>query len=77
MNALLHKAARLAPQSLPVLIAGRDGCGQGVLARALHAASGRLHRHQLRRHPEALLESELFGYLPGSWTGGASKGDGG
>ena len=77
MNALLHKAARLAPQSLPVLVQGETGAGKEFLARALHAASGREGAFiaiNCAAIPEALLESELFGYLPGSWTGGASKG---
>jgi len=74
---VLHKAARLAPQSLPILIQGETGCGKEYLARALHAASGRSGAFMAincAAIPEALLESELFGYLPGTWTGGASKG---
>ncbi|WP_225781998.1 sigma-54-dependent Fis family transcriptional regulator [Xenophilus sp. Marseille-Q4582] len=77
MDALLHKAARLAPQTLPVLVQGETGVGKEFLARALHASSGRSGAFvaiNCAAIPEALLESELFGYLPGSWTGGASKG---
>ncbi len=77
MDALLHKAARLAPQNLPVLVQGETGAGKEFLARALHAASGRTGAFvaiNCAAIPEALLESELFGYLPGSWTGGAAKG---
>ena len=77
MDALLHKAARLAPQKLPVLVQGETGAGKEYLARALHQASGRAGAFvaiNCAAIPEALLESELFGYLPGSWTGGAAKG---
>ncbi len=77
LDALLHKAARLAPQSLPVLVQGETGVGKEYMARALHAASGRRGAFvaiNCAAIPEALLESELFGYLPGSWTGGAAKG---
>ena len=77
MDALLHKAARLAPQNLPILVQGETGAGKEFLARAIHGASGRSGAFvaiNCAAIPESLLESELFGYLPGSWTGGASKG---
>jgi transcriptional regulator of acetoin/glycerol metabolism len=77
MGQVLHKAARLAPQDLPVLLQGETGSGKEYLARALHAASGRSGAFvaiNCAAIPEALLESELFGYLPGTWTGGAHKG---
>ncbi|MFG5776590.1 sigma-54-dependent Fis family transcriptional regulator [Comamonas sp. J-3] len=74
---VLQKAAKLAPQNLPILVQGETGSGKEFLARALHAASGRSGAFiaiNCAAIPEALLESELFGYLPGTWTGGASKG---
>ena len=77
LDALLRKAARLATQDLPLLLQGETGTGKEYLARALHAVSGRAGAFvaiNCAAIPEALLESELFGYLPGSWTGGASKG---
>lgn len=77
MQALLHKAAKLARQNLPILIQGETGAGKEYLARALHECSGRPGAFvaiNCAAIPEALLESELFGYLPGTWTGGASKG---
>src|SRR5450830_1416477 len=77
LQALLRKAARLAPQELPILVQGETGAGKEYLARALHACSGRSGAFvaiNCAAIPEALLESELFGYLPGTWTGGASKG---
>ncbi len=77
LQALLRKAARLAPQTLPILVQGETGAGKEYLARALHAASGRSGAFiaiNCAAIPEALLESELFGYLPGTWTGAAAKG---
>ncbi|THJ33653.1 sigma-54-dependent Fis family transcriptional regulator [Lampropedia aestuarii] len=77
MHTLLHKAAKLAHHNLPVLIQGETGAGKEYLARALHDCSGRSGAFvaiNCAAIPEALLESELFGYLPGTWTGGASKG---
>ena len=77
LDALLHKAARLAPQRLPVMIQGETGAGKEYLARALHTASGRpgpFVAINCAAIPETLLESELFGYLPGTYTGGASRG---
>nr|WP_180317458.1 sigma-54-dependent Fis family transcriptional regulator [Delftia acidovorans] len=77
LQTLLRKAARLAPQTLPILVQGETGAGKEYLARALHASSGRSGAFvaiNCAAIPEALLESELFGYLPGTWTGGASKG---
>ena len=77
LQTLLRKAARLAPQALPILVQGETGAGKEYLARALHACSGRSGAFiaiNCAAIPEALLESELFGYLPGTWTGGASKG---
>lgn len=77
LQTVLRKAARLAPQTLPILVQGETGTGKEYLARALHASSGRRGAFiaiNCAAIPEALLESELFGYLPGTWTGGASKG---
>jgi len=77
LQALLRKAARLAPQTLPILVQGETGAGKEYLARALHAASGRSGAFiaiNCAAIPEALLESELFGYLPGTWTGANAKG---
>ncbi|WFF42085.1 sigma-54-dependent Fis family transcriptional regulator [Salinicola endophyticus] len=78
MQRLLDLARRLCRQPLNVLIRGETGTGKEVLARALHAsgdrAEGAFVAVNCAAIPEALIESELFGYLPGAFTGGNPKG---
>lgn len=77
LQKLLLKAARLAPQALPMLVQGETGTGKEYLARALHAASGRRGAFvaiNCAAIPESLIESELFGYQGGAFTGGRREG---
>lgn len=64
---------RLAPSSMTVLIRGESGTGKELAARALHAMSSRAGRRMVTVNcpalPEQILESELFGYSRGAFTG--------
>ncbi len=73
MRALLEKVALLAKSDVPVLIEGESGTGKELVARALHDAGERRHRPFLAINSgglaDGLLESELFGYHRGAFTG--------
>jgi len=78
MMALARKAARVAHSTLPILIQGPTGSGKECFARALHAASTRKPHAFVAVNcaalPETLIESELFGYGPGAFTGARKEG---
>ncbi|TDN63692.1 sigma-54-dependent Fis family transcriptional regulator [Paraburkholderia sp. BL10I2N1] len=71
-------ALRIAGKRLPVLILGETGVGKEVFARAIHDAGVRRARPFIAVNcgaiPEPLIESELFGYAPGAFTGARSRG---
>lgn len=79
MENILKLAARVANVSSPVLIQGESGVGKDMLARFIHD-SGAYAAHKpfvqinCGAIPETLLESELFGYEAGAFTGAARKG---
>ena len=66
-------AGRVADSDIPVLILGESGVGKGVLAQYIHNASARRHRPLVKVNcaalPRDLMESELFGYDRGAFTG--------
>ena len=78
MQAVARKAGRVAQSTLPVLIQGPTGTGKECFARALHLASARKSHAFVAVNcaalPETLIESELFGYGPGAFTGARKEG---
>ncbi len=77
MDSLRRKVMKLAPARLPVLLQGQTGTGKEHLARIIHevsGVSGRFVAVNCAAIPEQLIESELFGYAPGAFTGALAKG---
>jgi len=81
MQELKETARRVARGPSTVLIHGESGTGKELLAHAIHAASPRRHGPFVRVNcaavPENLLESELFGYDQGAFTGARKGGQAG
>jgi DNA-binding NtrC family response regulator len=77
---ILAMIAKIAPTSSNVLITGESGAGKEVVARAIHLRSPRKDKVFLPVNcsaiPETLLESQLFGYVKGAFTGAASSQEG-
>jgi transcriptional regulator with GAF, ATPase, and Fis domain len=73
MRELYRTAEIVAKANIPVLILGETGVGKEVLAQALHTLSPRTHKPFVHFNsaalPESLVESELFGYERGAFTG--------
>ena len=78
MDRLIDQAKRLVNKRVNILLHGETGTGKEVVARALHDSSTRARQPFVPVNcasiPESLIESELFGYTAGSFTGGRSKG---
>ncbi|MGH9775578.1 MAG: sigma-54-dependent transcriptional regulator [Candidatus Acidiferrales bacterium] len=77
MRTLFELIQTVAPQASRVLITGESGTGKELVARAIHENSTRAKRPFVTINcgafPETLLESELFGYMKGSFTGAAEN----
>lgn len=77
---ILKMISKIAPTSSNVLITGESGVGKEIVARAIHLQSARKDKVFLPVNcsaiPETLLESQLFGYLKGAFTGAASSQEG-
>ena len=73
MAAIYRMARLVAPRTTPVLITGASGTGKELVADAIHQLSPRAGKPfvviNCAAIPEALLESELFGYVRGAFTG--------
>ena len=72
MRPVLELIERVGPSDANVLIAGENGTGKGMVARALHAASHRSSRPLVTLNAggisEGVFESELFGHVKGAFT---------
>lgn len=75
MQELLRQAKMVATRDTTVLIRGRSGTGKELIARGIHAESGReaFIAVNCGAVPENLLESELFGHEKGAFTGAAAQ----
>ncbi|MGA8013494.1 MAG: sigma-54 dependent transcriptional regulator [Candidatus Acidiferrales bacterium] len=77
MQTVLALVERVAPTNATVLIGGESGVGKDLIARAIHEhsqrASGPFVKINSTAIPETLLESELFGYEKGAFTGATSN----
>ncbi len=78
MRQLKRLISRIAPSSSSVMVVGESGTGKEVVARAIHKLSGRRNKPFIAINcaaiPEQLLESELFGYVKGAFTGASANG---
>ena len=78
MRQLKRLISRIAPSPSSVMVVGESGTGKEVVARAIHKLSGRRNKPFIPMNcaaiPEQLLESELFGYVKGAFTGASANG---
>lgn len=76
MQQIMDTAVKIAPVEAPVLITGESGVGKGLIAETIHRLGGDASRPFIAINcptiPETLLESELFGYRRGAFTGADS-----
>ena len=77
MRSLCRSIEKVAPTNATVLVLGESGTGKELFARALHRLSGRSQEPFVAINcaaiPDTLLESELFGYEKGAFTGAAKR----
>jgi len=78
MGKVINTAIIVAKVNSNVLITGESGTGKGLVSQLIHENSNRKDKPYLRIDcgslPESLIESELFGYEPGSFTGASTSG---
>lgn len=78
MQDSVERALRVLDKGIPVLLHGETGTGKEVFAKAIHRASARSGGPFVALNcaaiPESLIESELFGYREGAFTGAKAKG---
>ncbi len=81
MDLVLNRAKKMAMIDAPILILGETGTGKEMFAQAIHNASARRNHPFIAINcaalPDSLLESELFGYEEGAFTGAKRSGKAG
>ena len=81
MVEIIDLALRVAATDSTILLTGESGVGKSLLAKTIHRSSERKNKPLMQINcaaiPESLIESELFGYEAGSFTGADSKGKAG
>ena len=78
VSSVIHKLRMVSGKDIPVMILGETGTGKDLLAQAIHGDSNRSGQPFVSVNcasiPETLIESELFGYEEGAFTGARKKG---
>ena len=78
MDEAIHRAKRTLDSEIPVLLVGETGTGKELFAKAIHSSGEEAHKPFVAVNcaalPEALIESELFGYKSGAFTGANREG---
>ncbi|WP_052659553.1 sigma-54 interaction domain-containing protein [Bacillus alveayuensis] len=77
IQSVIEMAKRVAPSSTTIMLRGESGTGKEVFAQSIHQYSNRAHKPFIAINcaaiPETLLESELFGYAKGAFTGAKER----
>ncbi len=78
VSMVVQKLCKVSGRDIPVMIQGETGTGKDLLAKAIHADSARAGQPFVSVNcasiPDSLIESELFGYEEGAFTGARKKG---
>ena len=78
MRRNVERAKKLLERDIPFILLGETGTGKDVFANAIHRSSNRSDKPFIAVNcaslPETLIESELFGYRPGAFTGASKEG---
>ncbi|MES9867242.1 MAG: sigma-54-dependent Fis family transcriptional regulator [Candidatus Thiodiazotropha sp. LLP2] len=78
MHRNIDRAKKLLERDIPFILLGETGTGKDVFANAIHQESSRANKPFVAVNcaslPETLIESELFGYRPGAFTGASKDG---
>jgi transcriptional regulator of acetoin/glycerol metabolism len=81
MNTVIQKVQRVIDRDIPIMIIGETGTGKELLAQAIHNDSPRANMPFVAVNcaslPDTLIESELFGYEDGAFTGARKRGNNG